>query len=50
MVTESDLRELSLALSGTSEKPSWGMPGVCVGDRLFARLRERLVSQFDENG
>jgi hypothetical protein len=40
MATESDLRELSLALPGTSEKPSWGMPGFRVSDRLFARLRE----------
>ena len=34
------MRELALALPATSEKPSYGTPGVRVRDRLFARIRE----------
>ena len=37
MATEDDVRELALALPGVIEKPSYGMPGFRVRDRLFAR-------------
>jgi len=40
MADESDVRELALALPETTEKPSYGMPGFRVKDRLFARIRE----------
>jgi hypothetical protein len=40
MATEEDARELALALPATVEKPSYGMPGFRVRDRLFARIRE----------
>ena len=40
MATEDDVRELALALPGTTERPSPGMPGCGVNERLFARLRE----------
>lgn len=40
MVTEDDVRRLALALPETSEKPSYGMPGFRVQDKLFARIRE----------
>lgn len=40
MATEDDARELCLALPETIEKPSYGMPGFRVRDRLFARIRE----------
>ena len=43
MATEDDVRELALALPGTIEKPSYGMPGFRVRDRLFARIREEGV-------
>ena len=43
MATEDDVRELALALPGTVEKPSYGMPGFRVRDRLFARIREEGV-------
>lgn len=43
MATEGDVRELALALPGTAEKPSYGMPGFRVKDRLFARIREEGV-------
>lgn len=43
MATEDDVRELALALPGTVEKPSYGMPGFRVRDRLFARIREQGV-------
>jgi hypothetical protein len=33
----------ALALPGTVEKPSYGMPGFRVRDRLFARIREEGV-------
>lgn len=40
MATEDDARELALSLPATTEKPSYGMPGFRVKDRLFARIRE----------
>jgi hypothetical protein len=43
MATEGDVRELALALPGTVEKPSYGMPGFRVRDRLFGRIREEGV-------
>ena len=51
MVTENDVREVALALPGTTEKPSYGTPGFRVADRLFARIREEgdlLVWVADE--
>jgi hypothetical protein len=39
MVTEDDVRRLSLSLPGVAEKPSYGTPGFRVRDRLFARMR-----------
>lgn len=50
MATPDDARELALALPETTEKPSYGMPGFRVGDRLFARLHqdgESLVLRVD---
>jgi hypothetical protein len=41
--TEADVRELALALPAAVEKPSYGMPGFRVRDRLFARIREEGV-------
>jgi hypothetical protein len=43
MTGEDDVRELALALPGTTEKSSYGMPGFRVKDRLFARIREEGV-------
>ncbi len=43
MATESDVRELALALPDTTEKPSYGTPGFRVRDKLFARIREEGV-------
>ena len=43
MATEDDVRELALALPGTVEKPSYGMPGFRIRDKLFARIREEGV-------
>jgi len=40
MATEDDARELALSLPESIEKPSYGMPGFRVKDRLFARIRE----------
>ncbi len=40
MVSDSDVRELALALPETMELPAHGRPGFRVADRLFARLRE----------
>jgi hypothetical protein len=40
MTTEQDVRELALALPGTTEQPSYGTPGFRVKGKLFARLRE----------
>ena len=40
VATEDDARELALSLPATIEKPSYGMPGFRVKDRLFARIRE----------
>lgn len=40
MATEDDARELAFSLPATIEKPSYGMPGFRVKDRLFARIRE----------
>jgi hypothetical protein len=40
MASETDVRELALALPDTTEKASWGTPGFRVHDRLFARIRE----------
>jgi hypothetical protein len=40
MVTEDDVRRLALSLPATTEKPSYGMPGFRVKDKLFARIRE----------
>ncbi len=39
MVTEDDVRRLSLSLPGVVEKPSYGTVGFRVHDRLFARMR-----------
>lgn len=43
MTTESDVRELALALPQTTEKSSYGTPGFRVRDKLFARIREEGV-------
>jgi hypothetical protein len=43
MTTEEDVRTIALSLPETSEKPSYGMPGFRVKDRLFARIREQDV-------
>jgi hypothetical protein len=40
MVTEDDVRRVALSLPATTEKPSYGMPGFRVKDKLFARVRE----------
>jgi hypothetical protein len=40
MVTEDDVRRIALSLPSTSERPSYGMPGFRVKDKLFARIRE----------
>jgi len=40
VTTADDVRELALALPATTEKPSYGMPGFRVKDKLFARIRE----------
>ena len=40
VATTDDVRELALRLPQTTEKPSYGVPGFRVKDRLFARLRE----------
>jgi hypothetical protein len=40
MASESDVRELALALPDTIEKSSYGTPGFRIRDRLFARIRE----------
>jgi hypothetical protein len=43
MASESDVRELALALPDTIEKSSYGTPGFRVRDKLFARIREAGV-------
>ena len=43
MATESDVRELALALPDTVAKSSYGTPGFRVRDKLFARIREEGV-------
>jgi len=43
MVSEDDVRKLALSLPETTEKPSYGMPGFRVKDRLFARIKEEGV-------
>ncbi len=40
MVDENDVRRIALSLPATTERPSYGMPGFRVKDRLFARVRE----------
>lgn len=40
MVTEDDVRRVALGLPETTEKPSYGMPGFRVRNKLFARIRE----------
>ena len=40
MATEDDVRRIALSLPETTEKPSYGMPGFRVKDKLFARVRE----------
>jgi hypothetical protein len=40
MTTADDVRELALSLPATTERPSYGMPGFRVKDKLFARIRE----------
>ena len=40
MVTEDDVRAVALSLPETTERPSYGMPGFRVRDKLFARIRE----------
>jgi hypothetical protein len=42
-MTEDDVRRIALSLPETSEKPSYGVPGFRVKDKLFARLREEGV-------
>ena len=42
-MTEEDVRRLALSLPRTTERPSYGMPGFRVKDRLFARIREEGV-------
>jgi hypothetical protein len=43
MATETDVRQIALALPETEERPSYGTPGFRVKDRLFARIREHGV-------
>jgi len=40
VITEDDVRRVALSLPATTEKPSYGMPGFRVNDKLFARIRE----------
>jgi hypothetical protein len=40
LASEDDVRAIALSLPETMEKPSYGMPGFRVEDRLFARIRE----------
>ena len=40
MISEDDVRRVALALPATTEKPSYGMPGFRVKDKLFARIKE----------
>jgi hypothetical protein len=41
MATEDDVRRFALTLPETIEKPSHGMPGFRVKDKLFARIDEQ---------
>jgi hypothetical protein len=43
MATETDVRQIALALPETEERPSYGTPGFRVKDRLFARIPEHGV-------
>jgi hypothetical protein len=43
MATEEDVRAIVRSLPATEERPSYGMPGFRVKDRLFARIRESGV-------
>ena len=52
MAAPDNVRELALALPGTSERPSYGTPGFRVRDRLFARLHqdgESLVLRMERD-
>ncbi len=55
MATEDDARELALSLPETIEKPSYGMPGFRVKERLFARIARSMacsssgVSEAEKN-
>lgn len=40
MASEDDVRRIALSLPETTERPSYGMPGFRVKDKLFARIRE----------
>ena len=39
MATEEEVRRIALSLPETQEKPSYGMPGFRVKDKLFLRIR-----------
>jgi hypothetical protein len=40
MANEDDAREIALSLPATTERPSYGTPGVRVKDKLFARIHD----------
>ena len=40
MAAEDDVRRLALALPEVTERPSYGLPGFRVADKLFARIHE----------
>ncbi len=41
MATEDDVRRIALSLPAVTERPSYGMPGFRVQDKLFARIHEQ---------
>lgn len=41
MADEEDVRRAALALPSVTERPSYGLPGFRVQDRLFARIHEQ---------
>ncbi len=41
VATEDDVRQIALALPGTTERPSYGTPGFRVADRLFLRMHDQ---------
>lgn len=40
MANEDDVRQIALSLPSVVERPSYGMPGFRVQDKLFARVHE----------